>query len=117
MATHTLNLSNAAAIELANLSGVRGLLAGKSRQKSLAGRFIRDQVIRRGLPERPTADALLLTWSETPFATVENVPEITRDALKALVRDADAKGVGDCGAGFCDLLDLFGLSEGDQPPA
>lgn len=117
MKTHTVNLTNAAARELVTIATVRGLLSGKSRQRVLASKFVRAQVLRRGVPEAPTDNAAVLDWSEARFAQVENVTEVERDALKALVRDADAKGILDCGAGGCDLLEELGLSEQDAAPA
>lgn len=113
--THNVTLTNAAATELVRLCTFRGLLAGKSRQKKLAGQFVRDQILRPGLPDQPTSDSVALAWSEKTFVSVDGVNESTREALKSLVRDGDVKGVLDCSLGSCDLLDQFGLSETDAP--
>lgn len=107
--THELDLNNGAALELAQLANMRGLVTKSSHARKIS-QFIRKHL--RTPPEYRGDVAGMADWSETAFSK-PTVDERTRDALKALIQSACEKGAGSGNLGFGDLCTIFGLGSED----
>ena len=107
---HTVTLTNAAAGSLAALVVARGLLTDEKHLLRVS-KFARKHL--RRLPDPPAKPEDSAEWAERQFLAVE-VKEKTRDALKALVKSAAAKGAMAGSYGDGDLLEVLGLAEADD---
>jgi hypothetical protein len=118
---HTFNLTNGAAERLAQLICANGLLTDPA-QLSRCNRFWQKHLL--DIPEEPTPPAgrdpaaikahniAFKAWSRTELP-ISEVSEKTRDALKALVTAAAAKGALSGGAEDGVLLAAVGLGAED----